>query len=974
MRTSAGSKILLRIVAILLMASFSVVFADSRPPVPKIPFLNPHFKIEYYISDGENFCTFETSGLSIYAFMSVPREFDSDGLDVIPLFGVVNSAGINAMDLDSVFVQTPVRTLFYDYTKQRAGYFFQDFVRNVNEDATVQLFYSATLGKSVLRNLHVSNYGAVPVEIILPTVKEELFQGESDVVAFVTNLKVSPKVEPGEQLDSLYMFFSIDVDEDVRESVSQSTLDALDSLRFLRRVRSDTVDLESVLKKALQILDGDAEVEFGSVVFNVEFYATAHKHLHTFVFTKDLDSTFYDESWKDELSMADGGGDFPTVYRADACFDGWSVEDRDMGGRMFKSSDFDMSLLRSEDEVLVLSPNWRYGPECAGVDVTLGTGRGGVELLQVVTGDTVARAFRDTLRVPRSDGGLPFVVRAVPDSAFVLDGKISYKILSNVTNWRKVKTRVNKSGSVADGDSLWIVGATRLEADFVPGPDPEPLMVIVESGLEVSGNAARLRYCTGEMNIFRKVGFRVTVRGPEGYLVDSLLVDSAETTALEGEWRLVPAPVGEYVVEAKVFHDLDSASYVDTLRVAGEIAVDTGAWAMVSLSGVDMQELKWDDDQLFYRWDESYGGAEYMQYRRLKRKDSPSAVDGYWYNSLEGRALPLAGESAGEAAFAWQLDSLNSGWNLVANPHGYYVDLRAGAAGDSVQFWRWNPKTREYEIPAVLSPYEAVWAKVDRSIVWELDGEPVFDSSLWDGSSLTRMALAKEGAGDGWEFRVVLGDRRGHRDSWNILGASAGDVSREEPPSAMGDHVNLSVLGERGGRLAKSLRRFSKDGAYEWTLELQAGSECDAFVSAEGVAALQARGLRVFITIDGKTTELSEGDSLGVKLLPRAREATLRVASAPKTPVSYALDGLKFRQSPGQLRVGFVVGSGLDGAPAKVELLDMQGRVVSSAAFSARGGENSAILRTARPGIFVARIRVGTRSLASKIYIANVRK
>ena len=197
MRTSAGSKILLRIVAILLMASFSVVFADSRPPVPKIPFLNPHFRIEYYISDGENFRTFETSGLSIYAFMPVPRQFDSDGLDEIPLFGVVDSDGINAMDLDSVFVQTPVRTLFYDYTEQRAGYFFQDFVRNVNEDATVQLFYSATLGKSVLKNLYVSNYGAVPVEIIEPMGKEELFQGESNVIAFVTNLKVSPKVEPG---------------------------------------------------------------------------------------------------------------------------------------------------------------------------------------------------------------------------------------------------------------------------------------------------------------------------------------------------------------------------------------------------------------------------------------------------------------------------------------------------------------------------------------------------------------------------------------------------------------------------------------------------------------------------------------------------------------------------------------------------------------------------------------------------------
>lgn len=958
MRTSAGLKILLRLFAIFMMASFSF----AKPHLDK-----PHINIEYYISDGEVFRSFEKSGLSIYAYMPVVREVDVDALDEIPLFGVVDDNGINAMDLDSVFVQTATQTLFYDCTKQRAGYFFQDYVQNIKEDATIQLFFSATLGKAVLKNVVVSNEGPVPIVLKTQTGENELLQGESDAVAFVTKLRVTPKVHPGERLDSLYMFFSVELDEEASANASPSTLDALDSLRFMMRVRSDMVDLERVLKNALKILDADSSVNFSSVQFKVEFFATTHKHLHSFVFTKDLDSTFYDETWKEEVSMADGGGDFPTVYRADACFDGWSVENRDIEGRMFKSSDFDMSLLNSEDEVLVMKPNWTYGPECAGLDVTLGSDHGSIELLQVVSGDTVFRSLRDSIRVPRSMNGLPFIVHALPDSAFVVDGMIPYTVLSDVSSKRK--TRKKHSSLVADSGWVRIGGTTQFEPHFVPGSDPEPLMVIVESGLEVSGNAARLRYSTGEMNIFRKVGFRVTVTGPEGYIVDSLLVDSAETTMLEGEWRLVPAPVGEYVVEAKVFHDLDSASYVDTLRVAGEMAIDAGAWAMVSLSGVDMQSLKWDDDQLFYRWDESYGGAEYMQYRRLKRGDEPSAVDGFWYNSLEGRSLSIVGENAGELAFSWTLDSLNSGWNLMANPHGYYVDLRAAAAGDSVQFWRWNPKTREYEMPTVLGPYEAVWAKVDRTVVWELDGEPVFDSSLWEGSALARRALAKEGAGDGWEFRVVLSDGRGHRDSWNILGASTRDVSREEPPSAMGDHVNLSVLGDRGGRLAKSLRRFTKDGAYEWTLELQAGSESDAFVSAEGVAALQARGLRVFLTIDGKTTELSDGDSLGVRLLPRAREATLRVASAPKVKVSYTLDGLKFRQSPGVLQVGFVAGKGLAGNSAKVELLDLQGRVVSSAAFSARDGANSAALRVTRSGIFVARVSVGGHRLVSRVAV-----
>ena len=938
MRIPAGLKIPLRVVAIFLMASFSVAFAGPKVLAPK-----PHYNIEYYISDGEVVRSFDKSGLSIYSFMSEIREFEANNLDQIPLFGVVNEMGINAMDLDSAFVQTPNRTLFYDFSKQKAGYFFQDFVQDVKENGTVQLYYSATLGKSVLKNLVVSNEGPLPVVVKVPTGESEFLQGHSEPIPFVTNMLVLLKGEFGWFRKYPYMFFSVELDEDATARASQSTLDALASLRIAKRVWSDTVNLEGTLTKALEILDSDSGIEFSSVLFRVEFFASEYKNLQSFVFTRE-DSAFYDESWKDEISVT-GDGVFPTIYREDACFDGWSIEGGDKGGKIFRSSDIDIFQLRSEDEVLALKPNWRYGSECAGVDVVLGAEHGSVELLQVVSGDTVVRSFRDTLRVPRSANGLPFMVRAVPDSAFVLDGENPYS------------------------DGIRIDGPMQLKCRFVPGPDPEPLRVDVESGLEVSGNAARLRYSTGEMNIFRKVGFRVTVKGPDGYIVDSLLVDSAEAVSLSGEWRLVPAPVGEYVVEAVVFHDLDSARYVDTLRVAGEIAVDTGAWAMVSLSGVDMQELKWDDDQLFYHWDESYGGAEFWQYRRLKRGDGPSAVDGYWYNSLEGRSLPLVSEPAGEAAFAWELDSLNSGWNLVANPHGYYVDLRAADAGDSVQFWRWNPKTREYEIPSVIGPYEAVWAKVNRPVVWELDGEPVFDSLLWDGPALTRMALAKEGAGDGWEFRVVLSDGLGHRDSWNILGASSAGLGQEEPPAAMGDRVDLTVLGEHGGRLARSVKPFSGNGVYEWTLELQAGSDRDAYVSFAGIGDLGARGLHVYLTVDGETAEVSEGDSVGVRLLSRATVATVRVAPGPRSSTSRTLDGLKFRQSSGQLFVEFDAGNALSGQPARVELLDLRGRVVALSTFGTREGGNVARLRVDRPGLFVARVRVGGRSLASRVVL-----
>lgn len=932
------------ILALLLMVASSA-FAQG--------FGVPIFSVKYFVVDEGAVKNFSDYGKSIYSFWPVPETITADGFDVVPLLSAENELGLRWMNLDSVVVNAGTSVTSFVFEKGKMGFSLQNFIRDARYSGTINLFFSAQLEKPAVMNLFVANEGSLPISIRMPAGELELGVGGTDTIPPATKLWVTPKTRVGEVFDSLYVYFSVVFDKDLYRNggkelyamPSQSALEALDSLRFVQAVSDSEINLEKPLKKAVKILEDEGFVDIAALSFRLEFFPSAHKRLHTFVFKKDLDSTFYDSSWVEQLAVTSYDTYFPVIYRNGACFEGWSVENRNLGGLLHKTSDFNMNFLKTNEEILDMSPVWNYEGGCKSVAVTQNAEHGHLELLQVVEGDTIVHELKDTLVVPYSKRGIPFIVRAIPDSAFVVEGVIG--------GWVNVK------------------GNTSLRTRFAPGPDPEPLKV-VSSGIEVSGNAVRLRFETGTMNVFRKIGVRVIVASDNGTLLDSMLVDSVETPVYKGEWEFYPAPVGDYNVIVKVFHSRGSANYVDSFTVANELALDSNTWGMISLGSVNLKNVDWNGDQLFYHWDESYGGAEFWQYRRLHKGDAPSPVDGYWYNTQENRPLELVSDTIKKAAFTWVLDSLNSGWNLVANPHGYYVDLNASAAGDSVEFWRWNPESGEYEMPKVLAPYEAVWARVERSVSWRMSGEPVFDKTRWESTvaDFRTKALARKASSDGWKFRMVLSDGKGKKDSWNILGAGSKRSVSYEPPVAMGNHVNLSIV-QGKDYLARSILQETgtKGSAYEWTLEMDASSARNGFISIEDAETLRASGLRVFLTVDGKTSELKAGDSLKVKLTTASKRVQVRVAREAPKPVSYAFDHLRVHGISGNLTVEFDAGNGFSGKASRLELLDITGKKVKSIDFTAKTGVNIEKIENLRPGLYFVRVKIGRRQLLSKVAI-----
>lgn len=487
-------------------------------------------------------------------------------------------------------------------------------------------------------------------------------------------------------------------------------------------------------------------------------------------------------------------------------------------------------------------------------------------------------------------------------------------------------------------------------------------------------------------------------------------------------WEKYPLVAGMYHVVAKIYNGKGDNPDVRewTFEVKSQIADSgEGQWYMVSLWNVDFDKYDWSDDGVFYWWDEFAIYGKYWQYKEFTKKDSPEQAKGYWYNSLEGRPLVLKDEAfTGE--IVWHLDSVNTGWNLVSNPYGWFVDIGAESneSGDewyneqikwleeeasnreevdeewlreerewieeerrmhqpAVEFFHWDPVAGQYEEVKTLAPYEAVWAKVNRGQTkdWELQPVPAFVATVNENGDTVMVkslkkkgVLAKAAGNSGWALQLVLSDAKGKMDSWNMVGVGKVAWSSEEPPAGMGDHVNLTIV-DAGRRLAKSVKALNDNAEYEWNVEISATSARMGYLKVEGVDALRAYGLRAFLTVDGVTTELSDDGKVQVSLSTAVKTATLRIATAARKVVASTLQGLRAHDLGSVLQVGFDVGEGLAGANARVDLVDTKGHVVNTASFKAENGRNEVSLERPVRGLYVLRAVVGREIAVQKIMV-----
>lgn len=554
------------------------------------------------------------------------------------------------------------------------------------------------------------------------------------------------------------------------------------------------------------------------------------------------------------------------------------------------------------------------------------------------------------------------------------------------------------------------------------------VLEIVNPRILTSGNAVQFVAQTENFEYVKDYPFiAIMIENDDGELIVNDTIDEGSVWPEETRWSQYPLAIGNYLLTATIFNGEKKATYMQDFEVSPTIANGKAdSWHLVSLWNVDFDSYKWSDDGVFYWWDEWSGTGKFWQYQELSRKDSVEQLRGYWYNSLEGNALELK-DSAFVDDLTWTLDSVNSGWNLVSNPYGWYVELgveedededeededsynecedrRAWLESEShrdgkfdkefyesqkgwvdeicrsmlpaVEFWRWDPIGSKYDPATILAPYEAVWVKVnkpDEISEWNLSADPYFGNLVnADGENVPikslnkKLVLAKAAGKSGWALQLKLSDARGKMDNWNVLGAGKVASRSEEPPAGMGSRVNLSIM-ESGKRFAKSVKHISGD-AYDWNVELSATSDRMGFLEIAGLDDLASKGLSVYVTVDGKTTKMVDGTPLKVMLSTTPKVANVHVGTAPKVVLARTLDGLKAVQSGTMLQVGFNAGAGLAGSDVRVDIVDLKGHVVRTVSAKALAGANSVAVETPKPGVYMLRVRAGNVGGAGRLMV-----
>jgi hypothetical protein len=329
-------------------------------------------------------------------------------------------------------------------------------------------------------------------------------------------------------------------------------------------------------------------------------------------------------------------------------------------------------------------------------------------------------------------------------------------------------------------------------------------------------------------------------------------------------------------------------------------------------------------------------------------------------------------ESTGskDSEIVWELDNLYSGWNLVANPYGWYVDLKNGKSdnGAEVTFWQWDPVTAGYKIPTTIGPYEAVWAKVSKSTTWRMSAAPFFKI---EERKAEKKALQKNANVKGaWNLTVALTDEYGKQDSWNVIGAGNAE-SLDEPPAGMGNRVSLAIRevladGKKSAKLAKSIVPVADE--YRWVLDVSASSMRDGKLKFEGVKELNGQGLKLFVEADGKSTELRDGQAYDVALVKSAKQVEVRVA-ASNAVVASKVGALRSTFAGETLQLGFDVPESLAGAKSSYAVVGVDGKVVASGHFTAKAGTNSIAAHTPKSGIYVVKVKVGSQQLSNKVLV-----
>lgn len=390
------------------------------------------------------------------------------------------------------------------------------------------------------------------------------------------------------------------------------------------------------------------------------------------------------------------------------------------------------------------------------------------------------------------------------------------------------------------------------------------------------------------------------------------------------------------------------------------IAVDASArsaeWRMVSVKGLEKAGVSLKTEIPVYWWDESTSLGEYWQYKAYEVGNELSASHGAWIYTADSLSVEELAPIPSGLEVKWDVDSVYSGWNLVANPYAWTIDVSSIDGLDPEDIYVYDGNG--YDYAKKLGPFEAAWVRASS-----------FKSLNFVAKSPSvsvKKAMAKSNDIDGWSLQAILTDKYGRYDSLNVMGTSSYVVEKSEPPTAMGDHVSLAIM-EGTRALAKSFKPETEE--MEWTIKLGATTAREAYLQLDGVARVNRFGKHVYVTIDDRTVEMKDGSSLKVALQKGSVTAKVTVTAEALELMKNPLGKLHVARSGSNLDVRFDAGAVLAGKDMKVDLVGISGKVEAAMQATTAAGTNAFEMTVPKRGVYMLRVRVGSQTAAQRINV-----
>ena len=585
----------------------------------------------------------------------------------------------------------------------------------------------------------------------------------------------------------------------------------------------------------------------------------------------------------------------------------------------------------------------------------------------------------------------------------------SSSVIQSSSSVKESSSSVIQSSSSVKASSSSVVQSSSSKVKSSSSSAQKSLIDVAAPTVTRDGSALRMEF-EKVASTSGKVDCHIQVVSDGGVYLDTVVSGKLVDTK-KGTWRLDPAPVGDYSVNFTFTDGEESVTYKKSYSTPKQKDFVMRSWQLMSMYAFcydkgenckyDLQSRLQSRNQAFevcesmrslvqrgeapnddhfyktmdescrearasgnaesyvYWWDESNPVGDYWQYRKFSVDDKFDSTRGYWYGPAGSEEFSLVLQTPNmNDEIVWNLENKYSGWNLVANPFGWYVKL---PKKDGVSFAKWDSETSGYVPADTLGPYEAVWVHTEKSMKYRIPLKAVI---VLEGE---KKSLSKSAVSDDWNLRVVLSDNNGKRDSWNEL-AVGRSKSLGEPPAGMGDRVNLSIV-EGKQRFAKSVKQNSDD--LEWNLEASATTSRAGHLSFVGLESVWAKGLRVYATVGDEVFEVTNDNPLDVQLSSKAKNVSVRVTKGAVTAniAKNWLSGFRVNQTQNVLNVGFDAASKLAGANVKVSVVGIDGRVVATNRGVAHEGSNVLSMKKPKQGIYFVRVRVGSQSATSRILV-----